>query len=183
MNLVSHKLGQGLIMSRHWPARLVGAILAGLIGSCGSSERPTFLQVQLCVVDNQGLMAFVNLVKEVARAEKMTFIDGSEETLRAYRLFRDESPYFHFSEPVTNIGIEQGDETMLIGGNIQEQSYNIVIGFSEGQTPSEGRNFAQKIVAVLKQRWPVETVPAGQGAFPMESCKNVAQDDVGGSNP
>lgn len=161
-----------------WSSRgmLASVVLAGLLCGCGSSEKPTFLQVQLCVENNQGLTTFLNVIKNVARAENMKFIDGSNETLRSYKVFRESNPKFRFVEPVTHIGVEHGDETMLIAGNIQEQSYNIVIGFSEGVRPSEGRKFADTVVGALKQHWPVETVPAGKGAFPMESCKNGVQE-------
>lgn len=182
MSWISPAADRSLVIVRNLRGILGIAALAGLLWGCIPSGKRPFLQVQLCVVDQQGLSTFTSLMREIARSEKMSFVDGSEETLKQFESARETIPDYKFTKPVIHMGVERDDMMGLTAANIGLPSYQIVIGFNVGDSESGAQEFAQRVVGALKRHWAVETVPAGKGAFPMESCKNGASDANEGPN-
>jgi len=59
----------------------------------------------------------------------------------------------------------------VTAGNLGLPGYEVALGFSEGSSGAEAREFANKVVKRLEQHWQVEIVPAGTGAKPMGGCE------------
>jgi hypothetical protein len=76
------------------------------------------------------------------------------------------------SSLVINIGVLRKDGLGFGVGNLGLPGYQIALGFSEGSgNAAEAREFADRVVKRLEQRWHIDVVPAGQGATPMSDCK------------
>ncbi len=69
---------------------------------------------------------------------------------------------------VINIGVDRDKHNLMMGGNLGLPTYQVALGFS-GES-SEDRQFAEKLVKQLSAHWHVETLPAGEGAFPIKDC-------------
>ena len=77
----------------------------------------------------------------------------------------------HQSGPFINMGVEGEDGMGLTAGNLSLPGYQVAVGFGDGSDPVRARAFAERVVNRLKTRWDVETVPAGEGAFPLKACE------------
>jgi hypothetical protein len=139
----------------------------GLLWGCAPSS-PTYLTVNVCLKDKQGVSEFLGLLQSIAVSEHMHFVDGSTQTQRDLKSIGAKMDKLQTPGSVLNIGIDRGDHNVMMGGNLGLPTYQVALGFS-GEPPAD-RRFADMLVKQLGALWEVETVPAGQGAFPMKSC-------------
>ena len=126
--------------------------------------------IQLCVQDDQGVSQFMNMMRSIAVSERMTFVDGSAETQRELNAVHAKFEKLDTPGSVINIGIDRGEHNFMMGGNLGLPTYQVALGFSGGEDRAEVLRFADLVVKQLGTVWPVQTVPAGRGALPMESC-------------
>lgn len=75
-----------------------------------------------------------------------------------------------------NLGLFRGDRVKVMIGNLGSSRHDVLISFFGDAGDKADHDLSGAVVSALKQRWPIETVPAGKGAFPMEICKNGAQE-------
>jgi len=141
--------------------------------ACKPGKRP-FLIVQLCLKDDENLAAFKNLLESTARSEHMNFIDGSDQTKLDLQSIAEVIHTVPVNNPVINVGVERDDGIGLMAGNLGLHNYEVAVGFSEGLNPSEAHKFANLVVGSLEKRWHVDVVPAGSGALPKDSCRDVS---------
>lgn len=153
---------------------MVSAVLISLLGmlyGCAPGKRP-FLIVQLCLGDERNLAGFTSMMRSIAQSEGMKFVDGSAETKKDLKAIG--AP--HQTGPVINMGFDRDDGVGLMAGDLGSSDYQVAVGFSEGSNPSDAHAFADRVVGRLKTRWHVDTVPAGKGAFPMQTCERLPQE-------
>lgn len=148
--------------------------LLGMLSGCGEGKGP-FLMVQTCLGDEQNVVLFENMLRAIAQSKNMTYVDGSKSTQKDLVDLKVNAGY-----QLINVGVERDDGIGLMAGNLGLSAYEVAIGFSEGSNPVEARQFANLVVGALKERWRVEVVPQGQGAFPMKGCGNSASKHAGG---
>lgn len=143
--------------------------VAPILIACTGGSYP-FLMVQLCLGDEANLAAFTREMQSIAAAESMRFIDGSEET-RASLASIDKQGLSHDpGGPVIHMGVERDDGVGVTAANLGLNGYQVALGFSGGSQPADAALFARRVVDRLSERWRVQTVPAGQGAFPLPNC-------------
>ena len=112
----------------------------------------------------------MNMMRSIAVAQNLKFVDGSAETQRDLKAIGATMDKLDTPGAVINIGLDRGDRNLMMGGNLGLPTYQIALGFSGDSNPSEAQRFADMVVQRLSARWHVETVPAGTGALPMKSC-------------
>jgi len=144
------------------------ASLALLLGC--THGKPSLLTVQLCLNDDQGVSEFMSMMRSIAVAENLKFVDGGAETQRDLNTIGAKMDKLDTPGAVINIGFDRGNRNLMMGGNLGLPTYQVALGFSGDPNPSEAQHFADIVVKRLGARWQVETVPAGTGALPMKTC-------------
>jgi hypothetical protein len=146
-------------------AAVAALIVAAALTGCTQGQ-PPFLIVQLCFRDDQEVADFTHLLQSIAYSERMSYIDNSGPTERDLAVLNAPGRL----APVINIGVEGSDGVGLGVANLGLPKYQVAVGFSAGSKPDEARRLADTVVAQLKARWHVETVPKGRGALPIPNC-------------
>lgn len=151
---------------------LVGVIFMAL-NSCSSHEEP-FLNIQICVVDKQGVERFKSTMRAIAKSENLAFIDNSAQqgndlkTMGADKLLKRDAAL------AIDVHIEGAGGMGVTAGNLGLPPYQVVLGFTAGSDAAKAHRLSDRLAKALSQWWHIETVPQGKGAFPMESCKDSA---------
>ena len=168
-------IGQQTAISRYLKL-LFGVSAMSLCAFKCSGPQREFLAVQVCLVDERGEAEFVKAMREVARLEGLRFLDNSADTESYLRDVRDRGLVKLEHVPTINVGIEGENGLGVTAGNLGLPSNQVALGFTAGSDAAKARRLSNRLVGALSQRWRVEKVPAGKGAFPMESCKNEVQE-------
>ncbi len=141
--------------------------LALLVQSC---TQQSFLQVQLCLKDRDGVTAFIGELRAIAQARHMTFIDGSAQTARELRDVGHPGDERTSGSPVINVGVEAQDGMGLTAGNLGLPGYQVALGFTAGRDRERAQAFATTVLDRLEHRWRVERVPLNRGVQAMGDC-------------
>lgn len=145
-------------------------IFALLIGGAGCGEgKPPYAMVHMCVINDEGVSLFKNLMREIAISEKMEFVDGSARTDRELKIIDPEGRHNFINGGIVNVGI-QGNGIGLGATNLGLMKYQIVVGFSGNEEKGKMDDFVDKVVGVLSKYWSVEFVPSDRGVFKMDKC-------------
>jgi hypothetical protein len=112
----------------------------------------------------------MSMMRSIAVAENLKFVDGGAETQRDLKTIGAKMDKLDTPGAVINIGFDRGNRNLMMGGNLGLPTYQVALGFSGDPNPSEAQHFADIVVKRLGARWQVETVPAGTGALPMKTC-------------
>lgn len=155
--------------NRLWLTACLIVVISTLV-ACSSGKHP-FLMVQICLGDESGLSDFKKDMRLLAAAEKMRFIDNSEATQKAFETTVNDLPR---AGPVVNVGILGENGIGAVASDLNVPGYQVTLGFSEGSDPPRAREFAGRVVRMLKRRWQVFQVPPGKGAFPLRDCTGTA---------
>jgi hypothetical protein len=151
---------------------LVGVILMAL-NSCSSNEEP-YLVVQTCIEDDRAFVAtFPSRIAGVAARYGLTVVDHSAETEQQLEDIKASGNVNGAVSQTINLGLARGDRVEVMIGNLGLSRHEVLISFFGSPRDKVDHDLSGAVVGALKQHWPVETVPAGKGAFPMESCKNL----------
>jgi hypothetical protein len=150
---------------------LAGVMLAALNG-CSSYKEP-FLTVQTCIEDDRAFVAtFPSRVAGVVAKYDLSVVDDSTDTERFLEEAKASGNVKGDVSQTINLGLFRRDRVKVMIGNVGSSRHDILISFFGSPTDKADRDLSRDVIGALKQRWPVATVPAGKGAFPMESCKN-----------
>lgn len=148
----------------------IGASLMALCAAKCSRSQEEFLAIQLCLVDEDGAIEFTKVMREVARSERLSFVDNSTETMDYLNDVRNKGQVKLDYVPTINMGIEGENGLGVTAGNLGLPSNQVALGFTAGRNTAKAHKLANHLVQALSQRWHVQTVPKGQGSFPMSSC-------------
>ena len=146
-----------------------------------SRAQEEFLAVQVCLVDEGGATQFTEIMREVARSEGLRFVDGSAETRDYLKDVRDKGQVKLDHVPTINMGIEGEHGLGVTAGNLGLPSNQVALGFTAGRNAAKAHKLADHLVHALSQRWHVQTVPKGQGSFPMTSCGENSDGKIKGA--
>jgi hypothetical protein len=149
---------------------IIGVSAMALCAFGCSKAQEEFLAVQVCVVDETGVAQLKNIMRAVAKSENLEFIDNSAETGRALKDIGADKALKRDAALAIDVHIE-GDRGMgVTAGNLGLPSNQVALGFTAGANAAKARKLADHLIRALSQRWRVQTVPKGQGSFPMSSC-------------
>ncbi len=163
--------GEGQLMQKRARPHLPSVFFVSLALLFGCTNgKPSLLTVELCLNDDQGVSEFMNMMRAIAVAENLKFVDGGAETQRNLKTIGAKMDKLDTPGAVINIGLDRGDRNLMMGGNLGLPAYEVALGFSADPNPSEAQQFADIVVKRLSTRWQVETVPARTGALPMRTC-------------
>lgn len=142
---------------------------AGALSGCAPGK-PPFLLAQVCLGSAAEVTAFKQEVQSIARTERMTHVDNSGPTGRDLKAIQADETANIDTERVIDIDISRPDGVGMSAGNLGLPGFQVAVGFSEGLDPGGAREFASRVINRLKNRWRVEIVPNGRGAFGMRDC-------------
>jgi hypothetical protein len=152
------------------PSRIsITLILVGLLSGC-SSGKPPALMVQLCLQDDQGVSAFLNLMQSVAASEHMNFVDVSADTQEKLKVIHSKYAKLATPSSVINVDIESGDRLVVTADNIDLPTYEVSVDFTGNLSATDKQRFIDILIPKLRTQWQVDTVPAGIRPFAMKSC-------------
>lgn len=151
------------------PLSSVFLVSLALLLGCARGKQ-SLLTIQLCLNDDRGVSEFKSIMRSIAVAENLKFVDGSAETQRNLKITDAKFDKLNIPDSVINIGLDRGDRNLMMGGNLGLPTYQVALGFSSDPNPTEAQRFADVVVKRLGTRWQVETVPTGTGALPMRTC-------------
>lgn len=140
-----------------------------LIEGCSRTQE-AFLSIQICLIDQQGVVKFLDIMQEVAKAENLTFIDSSAKTAAELKMIDPNKDAKRDLFRIIHVGIEGSGGMGVTAGNLGLPAYQIALGFTEGDDAVKAHQLSKRLVATLSQYWLIETVPAGQGALPLKAC-------------
>ena len=145
-------------------------VLSLVMMACGCSQGESpFLMVQICLGNEQNLAEFRKVIQSIAQSEHMRFVDSSEKARQDLKTTAAERDV----GPIVQLGVVGEKGVALTATNIELPSYQIAIGFSEGSDPSSAHAFAKRSADTMKSHWVVESLPKGQGAFPLKTCRSA----------
>lgn len=143
-----------------------------LPGGCVLSDVPPVATVQVCVVDEAGLGEFKALVASVAKEERIEVKDQSSERARQYAWLAKNEPKFQYVEPVTDLFGKRRDGFGIWAQSMQQQSYNIFVGFLPGHDRDADRELTDDVIERFAEKWVVRRLKENEGAFPLDGCDN-----------
>lgn len=145
---------------------VISLILCSLVGILsGCTGKGPFRMVQLCLHDEQNVALFKDTMKSLSKSHGMNYVDRSAASQRESIALKLKQAY-----PLINIGGIGKDGTSWGAGNGGLPAYEVGLGFTEGSNPAAAHRFADMVIRELKQKWPVDVLPPGRGAFPMKTC-------------
>ena len=148
---------------------MMGMIMA--LQGCSRAQE-SFLSVEMCVVDQAGVLQLKNIMRDIARSENLEFIDNSAQQKSDLQAMGADKLLKRDATRAIDLHIEGRQGMGATAGNLGLPSYQVAIGFTEGANPVAGRRLSDRLVKALSQHWHVEVIPKGKGAFPMRSCGN-----------
>lgn len=146
----------------------VFASLLALAG-CGKGERQ-FLIAQVCLRNQGDVDRFVALMREIAVANQLRFVDTSSESQEALSRTNPEQARVENRRRAVNIGTVGSRGFGFSAGNLGLPEYQVAIGFTAGDQPADARKFAARTVSLVRSKWPVETSSGETGVTGMKSC-------------
>ena len=149
---------------------VIGVSAMALCAARCSQAQEAFLTVQVCLVDEGGTVHFIQTMREFARSEGLRFVDNSAETRDYLQDVRDKGQVKLDHVPTINMGIEGEHGLGVTAGNLGLPANQVALGFTAGANAAKAHKLADHLVQALSQRWRVQTVPKGQGVFPMSTC-------------
>lgn len=155
-------------LSLLFAASAAAAALAG----CTSSKGP-FLMIEVCLKDAAGVSGFKQEMQVVAQSHGMMLVDDSElqeSNLDALDKIATPDLRKTIARPVVNMVLRDGDEVMVIVGNIGLPTGQVVVSFFDSSTSLDSHEFADMVVDRLAKKWRIEVVPQGQGAQGIAGC-------------
>ncbi|MGH8241769.1 MAG: hypothetical protein ACRETY_00295 [Steroidobacteraceae bacterium] len=128
------------------------------------------MAVEVCLKDAAGVAAFKQEMQAIARSHELSLVDDSIAAERNVDAVTNPEFRKKLGRPVVSMVANHGDSVIVIIGNIGLPSGQVALGFFDGSTAFDSRQFAQMVVKRLATKWQVEVVPQGQGAQGIESC-------------
>jgi len=147
----------------------VAVIGAGALSSCGKAQE-SFLTIQLCLKNEQGVTTFKEIMQSIAKTQKMRYVDASEATQRDINTIGATGPKMHSGGGLIFVGVEASDGMGLSAGNVGLNTFDVALGITEGSRPADAHRFADVVMKELQQRWVVKTLTPRTGAFPDPTC-------------
>lgn len=142
-------------------AVLIGA---GLAAGCQPSGQTAFLEVQVCLEDREGISEFKSIMRQTAAETGLAYIDGSERSEESSKI----RGVYEF--PIIHVAINGKSGLGVTAANMGLSEFEAALGFTEGKSPEVARDLANRLTRKLEERWELRTVPAEQGAVPLEHC-------------
>jgi hypothetical protein len=139
------------------------------LGGCSRAQE-SFLSVQTCVADQQGVAELKDMMRSTAQSEGLQFIDNSAQQASALKDVGADKALKRDVSRAIDVHIEGKDGLGVTAGNLGLPPYQVALGFTEGADPAKAHRLSDRLVQTLSQRWHVEVVPAGEGAMPMKTC-------------
>jgi len=159
-----------------WEKLLIAGAAVTTLNGCSSTELP-FLTVQTCIEDDRAFVAaFPSRIASVAARYGLTVVDHSAETEQQLKDIMASGNVKGDVSQTINLGLFREDRVKVMIGNVGSSRHDVLISFFGSAHDKAEHDLSGAVIGALKQRWPIETVPAGKGAFPMEICKNAAQE-------
>lgn len=144
--------------------------VALLLTGCAPGKHP-FLMVQMCLSNQQGVEDFVEELKSVASAEKLEFVDNSSNAQQELKAVGYSGRERTDGSRVIDVRVMRNDGMAIGATNVGLPGFQMAMGFSEGSSAVEARNFANRTLARFRKHWSIESVPSGTGAKPMADCR------------
>ena len=135
-----------------------------------SPAQESFLSVQMCVTDSQGVAELKDVMRAVAQAEGLQFLDNSAQQAKTLKNLDADKALGRDVSLAIDVHIEGKNGLGVTAGNLGLPPYQVALGFTEGDDPAKAHRLSDRLVKVLSQRWHVETIPSDKGAMPMKSC-------------
>jgi hypothetical protein len=139
--------------------------------SCAQGKRP-FLIVQLCLKDQSGVELFESEMQALAQRERLRYVDGASATERDLKVMGSTGRNMHANGGLIYVAVEGANGFGLEGGNLGLNDFDVAIGFADPEPGEASRQFADRVVTLLKAYWPVSVVPPERGALPDPNCKS-----------
>lgn len=147
------------------------AVFSMTIGLQGCSRnQESFLAIQLCVVDPQGVTQLKSVMRTVAKSENLQFIDNSAQQRNDLKTMGADELLKRDAALAIDVHIEGAEGMGVTAGNLGLPPYQVALGFTEGSDAVKAHQLSDRLVKALSQMWHVEKIPQGKGALPMKTC-------------
>lgn len=148
---------------------VLAAILA--LAACGTGERP-FRMVQFCLADSSEIEEMNAVLRGVAAANKLPFVNNSIATEEGFNSAAARIKNLPVAHPTVNVGTVGPNRMGFSAGNFPDAPSQIVVGFSKGSDVIAARKLSEDVVQALRRRWSIHEVPNVEtsGALPLKHC-------------
>jgi hypothetical protein len=124
----------------------------------------------MCVVDDRGVAELKDLMRATAASEHLQFIDNSAQQGHELKAVGADKLLKRDASLAIDLHIEGNNGMGVTAGNLGLPPYQVAFGFTEGSDAAKAHELSARLIQALLRRWRVETIPAGKGATPMQSC-------------
>lgn len=145
--------------------RIAPFIVVCIVGACHRPSEPV-IQYQFCSDIAQEMDEIEGMLTEMARRNKMNFLDRSAEAEQESRSLDRQNDKFAQSYPLIMMTIWRPSGPSLTLTNAGLPANQAVVGISGGKE-EDSMQFAGDAARNLSKRWRLVTVPAGRGARPL----------------
>lgn len=135
-----------------------------------SPAQEAFGVIETCVVDQRGVEELKSVMRAVAQAENLKFIDNSAQQVSDIKTIGADKLLKRNLSLAIDLHIEGKGGMGVTAGNLGLAPYQVALGFTEGSDPAKAHRLSDRLVKALSRRWHVQTVPKGEGVGPMKSC-------------
>lgn len=144
-------------------------VAAIALSGCGRAQE-SFLTIQMCVGNQQGVAELKNVMMAVAQSEGLRFIDDSAEQGKQLSDIGADKALKRDSALTIDFHIEGANGLGATAGNLGLPPYQVGLGVTEGSDPAKAHRLADQLVGLLSRRWDVQKVAPGKGVSPMKTC-------------
>jgi hypothetical protein len=146
---------------------LIGIFLC--LQGCSPTQE-SFLTIQTCVVNQQGVALLKSTMHAVAKAENLEFIDNSLQQGSELKMMGAEERLKRDAALAIDVHIDGAGGIGVTASNLGLPSYQVAVGFTNGSDAAKAHLLARRLVQALSKQWQVETIPQGSGVSPMKTC-------------
>lgn len=148
---------------------LMMAFAFGGLSSCSKTQE-SFLTIQTCVINDDGMRDFLVMMASVSKQFELRYVDGSKSTRDGLVDTAQSGRDVNEAARVINIGLEGDAGLGLTAGNLGLAPHQVAIGFTAGRNRVLANRLADTVVTRLSKHWRVISVPAGTGVQRMSGC-------------
>ena len=156
-------------MPRIRKALLPTIAVAFTLSGCARAQQ-SFQTVQMCVDNQRGVDDLKNLMMMAARSEGLEFIDNSAQQAADLKEIGADKVLKRDAAHAIDFHIEGSNGLGATAGNLGLPTYQVGVGFTEGNDPVKAHKLAEDLVRAMSRRWSVQSISPAEGILPMKSC-------------
>jgi hypothetical protein len=125
---------------------------------------------EMCLASKDDARELTRELQQIAKEEKMEFIDGSKETARGLKIIGYDDRGRKDGSATLHLVVQRGDGMLVTAGHMGLVGNQVALGFAEGSNRADATRFSDKVIDRLGRHWHIKVLPPGSGVLPDPTC-------------